>query len=188
MDFGALTSKGDDVSNEEITPVDEPTKFLSDSIATLLTAQIGHELFAFYEYTGISVWFEAQGLPGFAAWAKKQACDESAHMQKILAYLVEVGATPTLPPIPEAPSMATGIKEAVQSILSREKSVTEQWRAIAKQAMQDTDVATIQLAQWFCIEQVEEESLVKTIMQRVEMADTTTGILVIDEQLKENYS
>lgn len=184
MEFDSLKVSKEDL---EPTPVNEPTKFLSDEIATMLTTQVGHEMFAFYEYTAISVWFEAQGLPGFAAWAKKQAGDESCHMQKVLCYLIEVGATPTLPSVPEAPSMATDVKAAVQAILTREKSVTMNWHNIAKKAMEDTDVATIQLAQWFMTEQMEEENLVKVIMQRVAMADTTTGILVLDEQLADQY-
>lgn len=182
--FDSLTS------NEELepTPADEVTKFISDEMATLLTTQIGHEMFAFYEYTAIAVWFESQGLCGFASWANKQARDEQCHMQKILCYLVGLGATPTLPAIPEAPAMAQDIKAAVQAILSREKSVTENWYIIAKKAMEDLDVASIDLSQWFVKEQMEEENLVKVIMQRLELASDGTGILVLDNELKERYS
>jgi len=184
MNFENL--KGDNVSNEEMD--NEPTKFLSDEITDLLVKQVGHELFAFYEYTAIAVWFENQGLGGFAAMAKKQACDETQHMMKVLNYLVEVGVEMTLPPIPEAPAMATDVAGAIDAILNREKSVTQNWRDIAKQSMSDTDVATLQLAQWFMVEQQEEESKIVKLAQRVAMADTTTGILVIDGQLTEEYS
>lgn len=166
----------------------EQTNLISDEVQALLIAQIGHEMFAHYEYTAISCWFHAQALEGFAAWATKQSCDEVAHAKKIINFLVELDINPVLPIIDAASAQFEDVASAVAAIMMREKGVTENWKDIGKQAMNDQDLATLNLSQWFINEQMEEENLVKTILQKVEMAGGGAGLLVLDGQLKEKYS
>ena len=176
-----------DPSMEEI-PGTEQTKLISDAVQALLVAQIGHEMFAHYEYTAIACWFEAQALPGFAAWATKQSCDEVGHAKKVISFLVELDINPALPAINAAAAQFESVDKAVAAIMLREKGVTENWKNIGKQAMADQDLATLNLSQWFINEQMEEENLVKTILQRVEMSGGDAGLLVLDGQLQEEYA
>lgn len=189
---------GESVLNEDGTPTEgipaveeipgtEQTKLISDKVQELLIAQIGHEMFAHYEYTAIAAYFSTIGLEGFAAWATKQSCDEVGHARKVICFLIELDISPELPPIEGASAKFENVAAAVAAIMMREKSVTENWKAIGVQAMTDQDLATLNLAQCFISEQIEEENLVRTILQRVEMAEGGTGILVIDGQLAEEY-
>jgi ferritin len=179
-------SSDSDLPTEETAPTDQ-TKFVSDDIEKMLCQQIGNELFAYYEYTAAAAWLRGQGFDGFAAWACKQAGDEKMHTQKILDFLVELGCTPDLPQISGVSSRFSSIKEAVEGIFNREKAVTKNWRIIAKAAMADTDAATLDLAQWFVREQMEEEDVVKGILSKLEAAGDGSGILVLDHMLTEEY-
>jgi len=181
---GTVTS---DLPTEPTAPT-EQTKFITDAVEQMLCQQIGNELFAYYEYTAGAAWFKGQGFDGFAAWASKQAGDEKGHMQKILDFLVQLGCTPDLPQITGVSVKFPGIKEVVEGVLSRERSVTKNWRIIAKEAMTTFDAGTLALAQWFVTEQMEEEDVVKAILSRLEAAGTGAGILVLDSQLSEQYS
>ena len=171
---------------EEI-PGTEQTKIVSDAAVALLTTQIGHEMFAHYEYTAISSWFACKGLDGFACWASKQACDEVGHAKKVLNFLIELDINPTLPAIEAATAQFESVAKAVAAIMLREKGVTANWRAIGVQALTDQDMATLELSQWFIKEQMEEENLVKTILQRIEIAGEGSGIIVLDIELQEKY-
>jgi ferritin len=171
----------------EDTPVPEQSKFITDAVEQMLCQQIGNELFAFYEYTAACAWFKGQGFDGFGAWASTQAAQEQDHMQKILDFLVELGATPDLPQITGVSASFPSIKDAVAGIFEREKAVTKNWRIIAKEAIAVSDAATLDLAQWFVREQMEEEDLVKKIHSKLIAAGDGAGVLVLDGQLIREY-
>jgi ferritin len=171
----------------EDTPVPEQSKFITDAVEQMLCQQIGNELFAFYEYTAACAWFKGQGFDGFGAWASYQAGHEQEHMQKILDFLVELGATPDLPQITGVSVRFPSIEAAVAGIFDREKAVTKNWRIIAKEAIAVNDAATLDLAQWFVREQMEEEDLVKKIHSKLMAAGDGAGILVLDGQLLSEY-
>jgi ferritin len=176
-----------DLPTEETAPTDQ-TKFITDEIEQMLCQQIGNEMFAYYEYTAAAAWFRGQGFDGFAAWACKQAGDEKCHMQKILDFLVELGCTPDLPQISGVSARFGSIQEAAEGIFDREKAVTKNWRIIAKAAMAEADAGTLDLAQWFVREQMEEEDVVKAILAKLEAAGDGSGLLVLDHMLTEEYA
>lgn len=165
------------------TPETQQTKFITDAVEQMLCQQIGNELFAYYEYIAAAGWFEGQGFSGFATWAGTQACGELQHMKKILDFLVTLGATPELPQIAGVSVKFPSIKEAIQGILERERAVTKNWRIIAKECIATDDAGTLELAQWFVTEQMEEEDAAKTLLSRLEAAGDGAGILVLDGQL-----
>lgn len=163
----------------------EQTKFITDPVEQMLCQQIGNELFAYYEYTAAAAWFEGQGFSGFATWAGAQACGELEHMKKILDFLVTLGATPDLPQISGVAVKFPSIKAAIEGILERERAVTKNWRIIAKECIATDDAGTLELAQWFVTEQMEEEDAAKTLLSRLAAAGDGAGILVLDGQLME---
>jgi len=165
------------------TPEGQQTKFLSDDIVEMLAQQVGNEMTAFYEYTAINAWCDGVGLPGFTAWTAKQACDEMAHMKKVLRYLTIAGVSPKLPSISGTVTSYADVKATVDAIYSREKEVTANWRAIAKKALQDADAGTCALAQWFVTEQMEEEDTVEAVKFRLSIG----SVLEVDLQLMEQY-
>lgn len=159
----------------------EVTDFLSKELKGMLDQQIGNELFAFYEYKAAAAWFKRQGLDGFACWATGQANDEIDHMNKVMCFLTELDLVPTFPELDSPPGMATGVRELVEAVLDREKAVTSNWRAIGKQAMQDVDLATMDLAQWFLREQMEEEDAAKSILDKLDRGNE----LIVDMMLRD---
>lgn len=165
------------------TPETQQTKFITDAVEQMLCQQIGNELFAYYEYTAVAAWCEGQGFGGFATWAGTQACGELQHMKKILDFLVTLGATPELPQITGVSVKFPSIEAAIKGILERERAVTKNWRIIAKECIATDDAGTLELAQWFVTEQMEEEDAVKTLLSRLQAAGDGAGILVLDGQL-----
>jgi ferritin len=159
-----------------------PTSFLSKETAALLARQIGNEVFSCYAYYAVAGWFHNQGLDGFQKLFDKQAGGELVHFKKIYDYLLEAGQEFAMPPVGAPDRDYADVAAACEAVVKLEKAVTADWRAIHKAAVADQDAATIELAQWFVSEQMEEEDLVFTLLQRVRMA-SKDGILTIDAAL-----
>jgi ferritin len=158
---------------------EQVTGFLSQNMAKLLSTQLGNEMFSAYEYYAIAGWFKNQGLDGFMKWAKGQGDGELSHFNIIYDFLLESGQEFNMPELGAPISKFSSVKDAVAAVLKLEKTVTNDWRRIHAQAMDDKDSATMGLASAFVKEQMEEEDNAYTLLQRVEMADKS-GILVID--------
>lgn len=158
------------------------TKFLSDDVTALLSLQVGNEIFAAYSYHGVAAWFELTGLQGFSKYHEKQGMDEIGHAKKIFKFMLEAGAEPNLPAISAPMVRYDSVEQTCQAIVDHEKSVTESWRKIGKQALEDQDMATLELSGWFLREQTEEEAAAITLLQRVKMAGKS-GIITVDAQL-----
>ena len=173
----------DEEKEEELggdSPVGEVTDFLSPELKEMLDQQIGNELFAFYEYKAGASWFQRNGLVGFATWANGQAADEILHMEKVLNFINELDLSPVLPELDNPSAEFESPQSAVETILEREKAVTANWRAIAAKAMEQQDAATLQLAQCFVMEQIEEEDSAKTLLDMMRFGT----ILQVDEFLR----
>lgn len=158
------------------------TKFLSDEITEMLSQQVGNEVFASYSYHGVAAWFDITGLKGFSTYHEKQGKGEIEHAMKIFKHMLEAGAEPNLPAISAPLVRYDSVEQALQAIVDHEKSVTESWRKIGEQAMEDKDMATMGLAQWFMTEQLEEENSAITLLQRAKMAGKQ-GIITVDAEL-----
>lgn len=164
---------------------DNQTDFLTASMETLLNDQLAFEMYSSYLYYAIAAWSNSKGLTGFYAWFKRQGDDEICHALKIMEYLVDTGSELTFPAIksPNALIDFKSMEDATKAALEHEMEVTKRWQKIGEKAKTDPNLATQQLAQWFMTEQVEEEDGAVTLHQRVQMAETGAGILVIDTQL-----
>lgn len=155
-------------------------KELHDSLNEHLTLEFG----AFHQYQALSIWFDLNDLPGFAAWMKQQSSDELAHAQRFVDHLVERDLAVVLPAL-EKPSMEwPSARAAVEAVLASEQQVTasiEQLYAVAEKA---GDRAATILLDWFISEQVEEENAVRALLGRLRLAgDNSLGLLLVDQEL-----
>ena len=167
---------------------DRQTRFLSPLMAQALNDQVAYEMYSAYTYYMVSAWSQSKGLTGFANWFKGQGDDEIVHAMKIYQYLVDTGTEVTLPAIPSPGAELSGIvtmEDATRAVLDHEMSVTARWQRIGEMAKAEPNLATQELAQWFMTEQVEEEDGAVTLHQKVQLADSGAGLLIIDHELAE---
>ena len=60
-------------------------------VSKLINEQINKELYSAYLYLDFSIFYEAQGLDGFANWYMIQAQEERDHAMLMLKYLQNNG-------------------------------------------------------------------------------------------------
>ena len=161
------------------------TVFLSDTMTKMLTEQVGRETFSAYLYMGMAGYFDAAGLDGFAKYFRTASCEEMAHARKVHDYLLECGDSPTLPPMGESKGSYESVESALKKALEHEMSVTADWKRITAQARDDADAPTEELAQWFMTEQIEEESKIIKLIQRLSYGGPGAALLLDIQLLNE---
>ena len=81
---------------------------LETKVAQLLNQQVNKELYSAYLYLDFSIYYDEEGLDGFANWYKIQAQEERDHAMLMLQYLQNNGGKATLETIAKPDKELTG--------------------------------------------------------------------------------
>lgn len=157
---------------------------LSDKMLEALNEQINRELYSEYLYLSMAAWFEDRGLPGFANWMRVQTQEEHFHAMKIFDYVNEVNGKVSLKPIAGPPVDFESPLAIFEASLEHEKYITASINERVKLAMDEADFATANFLQWYVAEQVEEESNVGSVVDKLRLAaGHGNAILMLDQQM-----
>ena len=129
-----------------------------------LNAQIGSELGASHQYVAVAVYYDALTLPQLAAFFFRQALEERDHAMMMVQYLLDAGATPTIPGVDAPKSGFRDIAEPVRIALAQERKVTDQISSLSAAARDSNDYVSEQFMQWFLKEQVEEVATMSDLL------------------------
>ncbi len=147
-----------------------------------LNGQIAYEFGASQQYVAIAVYYDAETLPGLAAFFYRQAVEERNHAMIMVQYLLDAGEPVVIPGV-EAPQ--TGFSDPVSPVglaLDQERRVTDQISALAALAREENNFIAEQFLGWFLKEQLEEVSSMSSLLAVVERA-AATNIQFAEEHL-----
>lgn len=157
---------------------------ISQALHQAMNDQIKHELASAYLYLSMAAAFEAQNLPGFAHWMRIQAQEEAGHAMKFFDHLSNRGARVTLQAIDAPPADFPTPLDAFQRALDHERWVTSLIGQLYNTAVEQGDLASLPLLQWFLEEQIEEERTAEQLVETLKRIDGNwTGIILLDRQL-----
>lgn len=131
--------------------------------------QISYEASAINAYIAMGSWCERTGYDGSAAFFFEQAIEENTHMLKFIHYLNNAEAEAVIPEIKKPQSKFDSLESTFQAALKGEQTVTRLINGLVDVAEKEKDRSTILFLQWFISEQVEEEILFQTILQKFEI-------------------
>jgi len=153
-------------------------------IEQLLNAQVEMEGNASQGYLAMACWCADNNLEGSAAFFFKQAEEEREHMLKFVEYIDEVGGKVNIGAVAKPENNFKSIKDAVEKAYKQEQAVTKAIHKIVEAATDAKDYATNSFLQWFIDEQVEEENLFRSILDKIELIGLEgRGLFMIDEYL-----
>jgi ferritin len=157
---------------------------LSKPVLDAINNQIQKEFESAYLYLGMAAHFDANNLPGFAKWMRKQFEEEQGHALKFYDYVYDQRGEVALQPI-AAPAAKFGKPiEIFQQVLAHEQKVTASIRAIYELALKEGDQATQIALQWFISEQVEEEKNAADAVEQLKMGgESPFGLLFLDQHV-----
>lgn len=157
---------------------------LSKKMETAFNKQINAEWFAAYLYKSMAAYFEAQGLKGFAHWMNLQVLEEFMHGDKIFNFVCERFGIVVLMSIDKPKSVWKNSLAVFQDAFKHEQKVTLLINKLVDVATIEKDYASTNFLQWFVNEQVEEESSVDGIVQKLKMiSNDKVALLNLDKEL-----
>jgi len=142
---------------------------LKSSMITQLNAQINLEFYSSNLYLQMSAWCDEKGFEGAAQFMRKHAAEEMEHMTRLFTYVSETGALPILGAIDAPPHQFDSLADVFEKTYEHECQITEQINALAHQAFSNQDYSTFNFLQWYVSEQHEEETLFKSILDKINL-------------------
>jgi ferritin len=150
-----------------------------------LLKQLNREFHSAYIYLGMSSYCTDKDLNGFANWLFVQYEEEQVHAMKIYKYLLQRGVTVELDSISKPVSDFSSILDLFKKALAHEEFMTLSFNELSDVAMEHRDHATYNFLQWFVNEQVEEESIFKEIISKIERVELNSQALyMLDRELE----
>jgi len=157
---------------------------LSKAMQDAINEQVRDELYSAYLYLSMAAYFEANSLPGFAAWMRAQSQEEVSHAMKLFDFVNERGGRVELHAIEKPPTDFESPRDVFVMTYEHEQKVTGLIHDLYEVALEETDYAAQVMLHWFIDEQVEEEDSVSQILDTLErIGDRDQGLIMLDREL-----
>lgn len=146
------------------------TNRLSKTLAAALNVQMTKEAHASQIYLSFGAWAERQGFSGIANFLFRHAQEERNHMMKIAEYILKRGAEVKVTAIPAPPDHPVSISNCFEQVFAHEVDNTKAIYKLVKMSLDEEDWATWNFMQWFVKEQIEEETLAMSLLDKIKIA------------------
>jgi ferritin len=146
------------------------TNRLSETLAAALNAQMTKEAHASQIYLSYASWAGNQGFEGIANFLFRHAEEERNHMMKILKYILDRGAEVKVTAIPSPHDNPSSINNCFEKIFDHEVDNTKAIYRLVKMSFDEDDWSTWNFMQWFVKEQIEEETLAISLLDKLKIA------------------
>lgn len=142
---------------------------ISEEVSKLLHEQIALEANASNYYLSMGSWCKVNGHDGAALFFKSQAEEERQHMLRIVQYLNDLRVHVVIPQVDAPPHDMQSLEEIFKASMQNERNVTKSIDNIMETAQKENDHRTESFLEWFVNEQVEEEDLFESILQKFDV-------------------
>ena len=157
---------------------------LSEKVAALLNQQVNKEFYSAYLYLDFSIYYDEEGLDGFANWYKIQAQEERDHAMLMLQYLQNNGGKATLEAIAKPDKELTGRLQVLELGLEHERYVTSLIHDLYEAAHSAKDFRTMQFLDWFVKEQGEEEKNAEDMVKTMKLfGDDAKSLYMLNSEM-----
>lgn len=148
---------------------------LASNIEKALNEQLEVEAWSSHFYLAMASWAETHGYPGVAEFLFRHSNEERMHMLKLLNYINERGGKAVIPSLGKPEPRYEDVKGLFKELLDHEIKVTERINQVVDTCLSVKDYTTHNFMQWYVSEQMEEEALARTIMDKLELIGNDKG-------------
>lgn len=142
---------------------------MKKKIEDICNRQVEREAYSSNLYLAMASWAEKNGMEGIANWLYAQSDEERMHMLKFIKFINERGGHAIMPALEKPPVDYKGVKEMFDEVLHHEKYISGSINDIVALATTEKEFAVLNWIQWFVSEQVEEESSVQAIIDKLNL-------------------
>ena len=152
---------------------------LSKSIEKALNDQIRIEAESSQIYLAMACWAEIKGLEGVAGFMYAQSSEERDHMLKLVKFVNERGGHAQISEL-KAPNVTfESFKEMFEKLFEHEVYVSESINNLVDITLKEKDYATHNFLQRYVSEQIEEEAMARTILDKINLIGNDKGGLYL---------
>ncbi len=158
---------------------------LKEKIQTALNKQIELEQSSSQFYLAMASWSESLGLTGTSNFLYKHSDEERFHMLKLIRFVNERGGKSLIPALSQPPKEFESLSNIFELLLEHELNVTESINNIVDLCLNEKDYTTYNFMQWYVSEQMEEEALARTILDKLQLiGEDKGGLYMFDRDLE----
>ena len=159
---------------------------INREIENALNEQISAEASSSHLYLAMASWAETKGYEGVSNFFYKQSDEERQHMLKLVKYVNERGGHAHIPAIKEPSKMFDCLTHVFQDFLDHEVGVTAMINNLVHICLENKDYTTQNFLQWYVAEQIEEEALARTILDKLKLiGDDKGGLYLFDRDVNQ---
>jgi ferritin len=157
---------------------------ISKKMEAALNKQLEVESFASFLYLSMGSWCDQQSLGGCAEFFYRQSEEEREHMLKIFHYMHDIEGQAVVPAVNQPQSSWESVGKLFKDAYKHEQKVTQHIHDLVKLGIEEQDHATVNFLQWYVDEQREEEVLMRSIIERIQLiGDGPQSLYYVDKEI-----
>jgi len=157
---------------------------INQEMEKALNSQLILEAKASMQYLAMASWAEVNGFNGVATFFYSHADEERMHMLKIMKFINERGGQAIVPSIEAVKTDFEDIQGLFHYFMHSEEIVTENVNKIVYESLQSKNFTVHNFMQWFVSEQMEEEALARTILDKLNIiGNDKSGLYLFDQDI-----
>ncbi|HLU87053.1 MAG TPA: ferritin [Taishania sp.] len=160
---------------------------MNPKVEKALNSQIEKEAFASQFYLAMASWSENNGLNGTAQFMYTHSDEERFHMLKLVKFVNERGGKAEIPSVVKPPMDFKNLEDIFTRLLEHEISVTASINDLVGLCLDERDYTTHNFIQWYVSEQLEEEALARSILDKIKLiGNDKGGMYLFDKDLEKS--
>ncbi len=152
---------------------------LSKKLEKVLNDQIRIEAESSQVYLSMASWAEVKGLEGIARFMYSHSDEERVHMLKLIKYVNERGGKAFISDLKAPKTDFVSFQKMFEELYEHEQFVSNSINELVHVTLQEKDYATHNFLQWYVAEQIEEEALARTILDKINLIGNDKGGLYL---------
>lgn len=158
---------------------------INKSVEKAINVQIKKEDYSSRLYLQMASWCEVNGLGGAANFLYAQAEEEREHMLKFVHYLNDRGGFALMMELEQPPYEFKNVVDIFEQVMKHEEYITDSINEVYEVTLNEKDYTTGSFLQWFINEQIEEESTMRGILDKIQLVgNDKAGYFHIDKELE----
>ena len=158
---------------------------INKKIQIELIKQLNRESESSHLYLSMASWVERQGFEGISKFLYDHSDEERMHMIKLIKHLNKRGGEAILDNIFIGNIQYKSLKELFHILFEHEKEISTKINLLVELSLQEKDFFTYNFLQWYVEEQIEEETLTKMILNKIELiGEDKGGLYLFDKDIK----
>jgi ferritin len=152
---------------------------LNEKIEAALNKQVQLEAESSQYYLAMATWAENNGYNGVAAFFYQHSDEERMHMLKLVKYINERGGTAKIGALPAPSNAFKTLEQIFMNLFKHEVNVSNEINGLVEACLKEKDYTTHNFLQWYVAEQIEEEALARTILDKLKLIGSDKGGLYL---------